>query len=223
MAEEIEKNEDELNEEAKLDQEALDAAPETPAEEPDIDPKDAVIGGFRRKNRDLELENARLHGQLESRQKPAESSPLEIAQQRAKEEGLTVEFTPELYQAQRQWEQKQSQAKSDEEIYARQQSDYDAGLGKIPVAEREELIARGGHLLTEGDKRNIWDAGKNSGRELKRILTSRIEQAGLQPKPKKKVDKPNEEPEEPKEPKEEAPELEEVFDPVTERAFDLIK
>lgn len=219
MAEEIEKPQDDLNEEAKLDQEALDAAPETPAEEPDIDPKDAVIGEFRRELRDTRRELEELRS---AQTKPAEKSPLELAQEQSKETGLPVEFTPELYQKQRQWEQNQSKARSEEEIYAQQKREYDAGMGAIPADEREALIARGGHLLTEGDKRNIWDAGKNSGRELKRILTLRIEQAGLQPKTQKpkKEDKPkNEKPKNEEKP----PELEEVFDPITEKAFNLIK
>lgn len=46
-------------------------------EEPKVDPKDAVIGEFRRKNRETELENARLKGQLEERKSMATEKPTE--------------------------------------------------------------------------------------------------------------------------------------------------
>ena len=213
MAEE-QKTEAELNEEARLAQEALDATPETPAKEPVIDPKDAVIGEFRRELRDTRRELAEVK---DAQTKPVEKSPLKLAGEKAEREGLTVEFTAELYEAQRQWEQSQSQAKSEEQIYARQKRDYDEGRVTFPAAEREELVSQGGNLLTEGDKRNIWDAGKNSGKELKRILNFRIQKASLQSKPKKEEDKPKNEKENSK--KEEAPQLEEVFDSQTERAF----
>jgi len=219
MAEE-QKTEEELNEEAQLAKEALDATPDdTPAEKPEVDPKDAVIGEFRRELRETRRELADVKA---AQTKTVEKSPLELAREQANIDGLTVEFTPELYEAQRKWEQNQSQAKSEEEIYARQKRDYDSGMVTLPVVEREELIAVGGHLLTEGDKQNIWDAGKNSGKELKRILTFRIKQAGLQSEIKEKEDKPKKETpetEETKEKKEEAPQLEEVFDNQTERAY----
>lgn len=220
MAEEIEKTEEEVNEEAKLAQEALEATPEAAPEVPaavEPDPKDAVIGQFRRELRETREQLA----QVQAATKPVVKSPLELA---AEEQGVSVEqvtIDGRLYQKQKEFENKQAQAQSEEQTYAQQKRDYDAGLATVPAAELDSLIATGGHLLTEGDKRNAWDAGKNSGKELKRILNHRIEQAGLQPKPKVKEDKPKKE--ETKEKQEEAPEEEEVFDPITERAVKLFK
>ena len=63
---------------------AEEAAPEkeaVPKKEPEPDPKDAVIGDFRRKNRDLEIEAADLRGELKARQTTTavSKSPLELA------------------------------------------------------------------------------------------------------------------------------------------------
>ncbi len=227
MAEE-QKTEEELNEEAKLAQEALEAtpeaAPETPAEEePEEMVPATVVATQRAARRAAELETARLRGEneaLKAANKTVEKSPLELA---AEEQGVSVErlaIDGKLYQEQKEFENRQAQAQTEEQTYAQQKRDYDVGMATVPVAELDSLIAAFGHLLTEGDKRNAWDAGKNSGKELKRILAHRIEQAGLQPKPKVKEDKPTT-PKVPKEP--EAPETEEVFDPITERAAKLFK
>lgn len=221
MAEE-QKTEEELNEEAKLAQEALEATPEAAPETPVVvepDPKDAVIGQFRRDLRDTREQLAQVQA---AQTKTVEKSPLELAEQEARETGVSVEFTTELYNAQRKFEQNQAQAQTEVQTYTQQKRDYDVGLATVPQAELDGLIATGAHLLTEGDKRNAWDAGKNSGKELKRILAHRIEQAGLQPKPKAKEGKPKKVPKEPEVP--EVPEEdEEKFDPITERAAKLFK
>jgi len=216
MAEEQEKIE-EVDEEAQLAQEALDATPEEePAEEPEQKPEDlvpaTVVATQRARARAAELEAARLRGENEALKKMSSApskSPLELA---AEQQGVTVDevdVNGRLYREQQAWEQNQAKTKSDAEIYVQQEREYNAGLSSFPVGEREELIAIGGHLLTEGDKRNIWDAGRNSGKELKRILTLRIEQAGLQPKekPKKETDKPKK-----AEDKEKIPAQEEVLE-----------
>jgi len=180
---------EELSEEAKLAQEALDATPETPAEEPvkeDMVPA-TVVATQRAARRAAELEAARLQGEnaaLKAAQVKQEKSPMEKA---AKEQECSideVQVTGKLYREQQAFEKTHATAQSEQETYARQEREYNIGLASIPTAERDELIATGGHLLTDGDKRNIWDAGKDSGKELKRILTFRIEQAGLQPTPK---------------------------------------
>ena len=224
MAEEIEKTEEELNEEAQLAQEALEAVPEVAPEVPAVvepDPKDAVIGGFRRELKETRAELARVRA---AQAKPAVKSPLELANEQAIESGIPAEFTTELYNAQRKFEREQDQTLTEEQTYAQQKRDYDAGLTTVPAAELDNLITIGAHLLTEGDKRNAWDAGKNSGKELKRILNVRIEQAGLQPKPKvKEEDKPKKVE---KVESEKPPELEDVLEPITasgKKAFDLFK
>ena len=78
--------------------------PKAEEEKPEVDPKDAVIGDFRRKNRDLELEKAKLEGELKARTelpKPVveeKKSPLEIAEaayieENGNLEGFTVKST----------------------------------------------------------------------------------------------------------------------------------
>jgi hypothetical protein len=169
---------EELSDEAKLAQEALDATPEEPAEKPvkeDMVPA-TVVKTQRARARAAELTAARLQGEndaLKATHVESVKSPIQLAREALKEDEV-LEFTPELYEAQRKFEQSHATAQSEQEIYDRQKTDYEAGLSSFP--EREELIAIGGHLLTDGDKRNIWDAGKNSGQELKRILNFRIEQ-----------------------------------------------
>ena len=117
-----------------LAQEALDATEEEspPAEEPvkdetkaeettvdekaEVDPKDAVIGDFRRKLRDEEIRTARLEGELEARksiqaatgEKP--KSPLEIAEAAYLEENSSLEgfaMNGELYRQQSAFDAKQ--------------------------------------------------------------------------------------------------------------------
>lgn len=221
MTEETEKIE--LTEEEQLAQEALDAtkeeAPEKPAEpEPVVvDPKDAVIGEFRRGLRDANAQIAELKA---SQVIPVTKSPMELAQEQATANGVTLEFTPELYNAQRAFEQSQAQDQTQQQQFAQQKREYDAGLTAVPQTELDQLINVGGHLLTEGDKRNIWDAGKDSGKETMRILKVRIEQASLQSKPEEKPKK-EDKPKEPKEP--ETPEEDEkiLMDPVTARGVAL--
>lgn len=194
---------EELSEEAKLAQEALDATPETPAEKPEF-PKEAIdqITSLRTERttaregrRVAELDAARKQGELDAlRQAQAvqEKSPMEKAAEKQECSMDEVQMTGKLYRDQQAFEASHASAKSEQETYARQERQYNAGLGTIPAAERDELIATGGHLLTDGDKQNIWQAGTNSGKELKRILTFRIEQANLQPSAeadKKKTEK----------------------------------
>jgi len=211
----------EVNEEAEVAKEALAVseeavAPEVPAVvEPD--PKDAVIGQFRRELRQTreELEQMKIAA------RPVEKSPLELA---AEAQGVSVddvEVTGRVLRAEQAFQNRRIQAQTEEQIYAQQKRDYDAGLSTVPQAELNRLINVGGHLLTEGDKRNAWDAGKNSGKELVRSLKIRIEEAGLQPKPKTVI-KPKDEP---KKKEEEIPDEEdnEKFDPVVEAAFKLFK
>ena len=211
----------EVNEEAEIAAEALaateEAAPEVPAVvEPD--PKDAVIGQFRRELRQTreELE------QLKVANKPVEKSPLELA---AEAQGVSVddvEVTGRVLRAEQQFQNRRLTAQNEEQTYARQKREYDAGLSTVPQTELDKLVNIGGHLLTEGDKRNAWDAGKNSGKELVRTLKFRIEEAGLQPKPKAIV-KPKDEPKKKEEVVVPDDEDNEKFDPIVEAAFKLFK
>jgi len=85
-----------------------------------VDPKDAVIGDFRRRNRDLELEKARLEGELATRkslqatdEKP--KSPLEIAEADYLAQNGTLEgfaMNGELYRQQRNFDDKQAVEKT---------------------------------------------------------------------------------------------------------------
>jgi len=197
-------------------------APETPlAEEPDpiqeqLHAKDAVIGGMRRDLRDA---NTRIAALEESRKEP-EKSPLEIA---AEEQEVSIDevvVSGKLLREQQAFTEQQAATKAQNVTHTSQKSDYEDGLLAVPQDELNALVSVGGHLLTEGDQRNAWDAGKNSGKELIRILKHRISDAGLQPKVKPKAEgKPKTEKKK-KEDEEEAPEMAEVFDAQTERAFE---
>ena len=214
MVEETEQLEEEV--EAVEEAAVAEAAPEVPAVvEPD--PKDAVIGQFRRELRQTreELE------QMKTANKPVEKSPLELA---AEVQGVSiddVEVTGKVLRAEQEFQSRRVQTQTEEQVYAQQKREYDAGLSTVSQVELDRLIAIGGHLITEGDKRNAWDAGKNSGKELVRSLNFRIQEAGLQPKPKTVI-KPKDEP---KKKEEVIPDDadNEKFSPLVEAAFKLFK
>lgn len=209
----------EVNEEVEIAAEALAATEETTPEVPAVvepDPKDAVIGQFRRELRETRHEL----DQMKIANKPVEKSPLELA---AEAQGVSiddVEVTGKVFRAEQEFQNRRVQAQTQEQTYAQQKREYDAGLSSVPQAELDKLVNIGGHLLTEGDKRNAWDAGKNSGKELVRSLQHRIQEAGLQPKPKTVIKQKDE----PKKKEEvSVDETEEKFDPMVEAAFKLFK
>jgi hypothetical protein len=175
--------EPELKEKEPTDQELAEAALQLTDEH---DPKDAVIGGFRRKLRDAELENARLQGIMEAQKKPPETekSPVELA---AEEQEVSVDdvvIDGKLLKQQRQWE-KQQEKKEQEQNYRREfeqagvkaleeMSDevYGEGLG---LASLNDL---GKGLLTRGDLVDIYEAGKNCGKVMMQKLRYRIIEVG---------------------------------------------
>ena len=203
-------------------------APETPpAEEPEREPEDlvpaTVVSTVRARARAAELEVARLRGEndaLKATATPPEKSPLELA---AEEQEVSIDevvVSGKLLREQQAFTEQQAATKAQNVTHTSQKSDYEDGLLAVPQDELNALVSVGGHLLTEGDQRNAWDAGKNSGKELIRILKHRISDAGLQPKVKPKAEgKPKTEKKK-KEDEEEAPEMAEVFDAQTERAFE---
>jgi len=143
---------------------------ETPEPEPELSEteqqlvaKDSVIGDFRRKNRDLELEKARLEGELVARksiQAPGEpKSPLEIAEAAYIEQyGNLVGFAMDgqLYRQQKAFDDKQvadNTAKTEEEraITAMNKSIKDLQSGDLSP----EKVGSG------LDFRSIVELGKN--------------------------------------------------------------
>ena len=176
-----EKPDDEIPPKDKdLAKEALEAT-----EEPEVDPKDAVIGDFRRKLRASELQTAQLQGRMEAQQaKPPEPSPLELA---AKEQECSVDdvdINGKLYKAQQAWEKNQAGNQ------ARQQQldDYQAGSEAAALAMTDENLGEGlgvetlakigEHLLTVQDQEEIFLAGKKCGTVLYKKLKERIIEAG---------------------------------------------
>lgn len=105
-----ESTEDETTEEGTTEDE------EEQTEEGKVDPKDAKIGEFRRKNRDLELDNAKLQGQLEARKELQKAeveevvkSPMEIAEEAYIKEydelpAEGIPMTTKLYNEQRKFD-----------------------------------------------------------------------------------------------------------------------
>ena len=116
MDEEIENNEEIENQEQLEDSEAndtqvtedselIDSALES-TDEQEVDPKDAVIGNFRRRLRDSEQEVARLSGLVEgmkSTKTPDDKSPLE----KYVEENPEMPIDGETLLAQKKWEAEQ--------------------------------------------------------------------------------------------------------------------
>ena len=97
-------------------------APEAPpAEKPDpvqrleqqVHAKDAKIGGMRREIREVQQQFDDFKA---ANAKPPEKSPIELAKEAADADGELLEFTPELYNKQRQFENKQQQAESSKRL-----------------------------------------------------------------------------------------------------------
>ena len=171
---------------------ALEATEEPEEKPPAVDPKDAVIGGMRRELRDAENRLARAEGRLEAKATPQEpeKSPLELARDaQSKEVGHEVPlsevvFDGKLHLEQRAWERRQDEAATQQRqtndfqtaaIYAeRTMTDavHGQGLGL------QSLQVLGAHLLTQGDKLDIYHSGKNCGKVTMERLKYRILQAG---------------------------------------------
>jgi len=193
----------------KLAQEALDATEEGPSpaeesvdsegetkpkeageesaekEKPDVDPKDAVIGDFRRKLREQELETARLQGEIEARKsihtttttEEPQKSPLEIAEAAYIEENGDLEgfaMTGELYRKQRAFDEKQLASKAAAEKQqqvnvalnqaAESLQEGDLSSGKMGKGLDLQSVANiGDKYLTKGDKIDLMDIQASRG------------------------------------------------------------
>lgn len=160
------------------------------------DPKDAVIGEYRRKARDAELETARLRGQIEATQtqvKPTEKSPIELAAEQQEVSVDDVEISGALYKKQRAWEKKQDAAET-EQAAAKdrtalgqrsfQTASVEFSTAKVGVGlDLKTVIEMGEQYLTPGDKLDISrakDPMKLAYQRCKRaILDSGTEEATL--------------------------------------------
>lgn len=194
--------------EESVDKTAKDESETTEAEESEeteeeVDPKDAVIGGFRRKNRDLELENAKLQGQLGERQSigdaPVEvvKSPLDKAKEAyIKENGDLggFSFTVELYEQNEVFKAEQSQKKIT--VTAQEQANRTSNAIAEDLQENElseavkgkgldfvSIQTIGGQYLTKGDELDISNISRTKGtkaalKEAYNILVRRTLTAG---------------------------------------------
>jgi hypothetical protein len=194
--------------EAKLAQEALDATgaesppagesveddtttteraeEETPKgeEKPEADPKDAVIGDFRRKLRDQELETARLQGELQARkdlqtkaEEPPPKSPLELAEAAYIEENGDLDgfaMTGSLYRQQKAFDDEQAAKKAatkeqTQTSNAGVQAENELQQGDLSVEKMGEgldlqSVAKVGQkYLTRGDTVDIADMVQTRG------------------------------------------------------------
>ena len=155
----------------------------TVAEKPEVDPKDAVIGDFRRKLRDEELKTAKLEGEIEARKsiqvKPEEvvKSPLDLAEAAWLEEHDDLDdFTMDgvLYRRQRAFDEEQAEKKAGTTEQtkidnAAIQAEEDLLAGELSEAQRGQgldlrtVAGIGTQYLTKGDKLDIADIVQSRG------------------------------------------------------------
>ena len=161
-----------------------DGLEDEPGEEK-IDPKDAVIGDFRRKNRDLELEKARLEGELNVRretktetiEKPL--SPLAQAKKAGLEDNDDLEgftMSVDLYERNESFKDTQRNEKAESTQKATRQSEMnttakvlqngDYSIEKLGDGlDLMSVLKTGQHLLDEGDMAKIEVYAKKYGVE----------------------------------------------------------
>ena len=174
-------------ESVKEEPEVEEPEKEEPAEEKsEVDPKDAVIGDFRRKNRDLEIERARLQGELEARKsiqteaKEPPKSPMDIAEadyfeQNGSMQGFSI--SPDLYRQQRTFETEQATAKVSTEKQEQASSTLEqVGLslqeGELSSEKMGEgldlqsVVNMGEKNLTRGDLVDLKDLQAQRGTEV---------------------------------------------------------
>ena len=191
--------------EAKAALEAEEALKET---EEDADPKDAVIGEFRRKARDLEIEKARLEGELEARktlqtetQKEVapEKSPLEIAEAAYIEENGDLDgfaMTGGLYREQQAFDRAADQkerevaesgkVKSTMELTAANLQEGDLSPEKAGEGlDLKSMCSMGDKYLTRGDNLDLADIQAKRGtavalKEAYSIMKRRILLSGTE-------------------------------------------
>jgi len=153
--------------------------PELSEYEKQLMAKDAKIGDFRRKNRDLEIEKAKLEGELQARQAPPESqkSPLEIAEAEYLEQYGSLDgfaMGGDLYRQQKAFEDKQVSEKTaktdkekalttmDREVNSLQSGDLSpdkVGDG----ADFKSVIDLGKHYLYPSDLLKIEETSHRDG------------------------------------------------------------
>jgi hypothetical protein len=195
-------------EEAALEAEEALKETEEAAAEDEADPKDAVIGEFRRKARDLEIEKARLEGELEARKAlqtetkdevAPEKSPLELAEEAWLEENGDMDgfaMSGQLYREQKafddakvQRERETETAKTVETTMASTASELQAGeLSPEAVGEGLDLksmCALGDKYLDKWDNGKLADIQATKGTKAAlthayKILKTRILEAGTE-------------------------------------------
>ncbi len=151
--EEVEEEvEEPQKEESSPAQDALDEASE--AEKLEVDPKDAVIGDFRKQLRESELIVAELKGQIEA-SKPKEKepepevvkSPMDIAlEEAAKEQGVDIDEAEVVMTGKLNREQKAFEVKQREQQTAtstKEQSDAQSSAAFITAGETMNAKAMG--------------------------------------------------------------------------------
>jgi hypothetical protein len=150
-----------VSEEGKLSEEE-----EKSAEKPKVDPKDAVIGDFRRQLRDAELKIANLEGRIQvqpvvNREERQILSPLEKA---AEEQGVDVddvEMTGKLYKEQKAFEKAQDEKAANqtfEQKIAEAERKITAEMSAEKMGEGLDLVTvtqMGTKYLTPGDRYDI--------------------------------------------------------------------
>lgn len=201
----------ETSEGTDLAKEALEATEEPP----EVDPKDAVIGGFRRNLRDAELRAARAEGALTAQQvKPLEKSPIELAAEEQKVSVDEVVIDGKLLRKHEAWKADQAQNQAQQQATRDYQSGSEAAVlmmtdENLGEGLGVEALARlGEHLLTAQDQEEIFLAGKKCGTVLYKKLKERILEVGgtnaqeLQKRLKPTQAKPKDGPKTPKTPEE---------------------
>jgi hypothetical protein len=176
-------------------------------EEEDVDPKDAVIGEYRRKARDLEIEKARLEGELAARkeanvtqtEETAEKSPLELAEEAYIEENGDLDgfaMSGALYREQKAYDEKQEAIKRETEEAGHVKTTMETTAVQLQEGELSpetagegldlrSMCAMGDKYLTRGDNLDLADIQAKQGTEaaLKEaygIMKRRILAAGTE-------------------------------------------
>ena len=167
-----------------VEEETKEKESEAVAEE-EVDPKDAVIGDFRRKLRASELENARIQGQLEARKElqtkvveEVPKSPLEIAEDAFREANGNLDgfaMTGELYRQEKAFDDAKtaSKASTDQQMQTStsleqvgltlQQSDL--SVENKGVGLDLQSVSKFDSHLTRGDKVDLQDYNAIHGTE----------------------------------------------------------
>ena len=175
------------------------------AEEEDVDPKDAVIGEFRRKARDLEIEKARLEGELEARKEVTATkteeavvkSPLELAEEAYVEENGDLDgfaMSGALYREQKAFDDKQAALKREAEESSQTKTTMETTAVQLQSGELSpekagegldlrSMCAMGDKYLTRGDNLDLADIQAKRGteaalKEAYSIMKRRILSAG---------------------------------------------